>query len=69
MNLRSGQQLEMNAEMEYNCAFFPVLTVPMRNCIYVVGPKKHGEYCSHMLKIYEILSVLLYVSSVSYVHG
>lgn len=30
----------MNAEMQYNCAFFPVLTVPMRNCIYVVGPKK-----------------------------
>lgn len=68
MNLRCGQQLEMNAGMEYNCAFFKVLTVPKRNCIYVVGPKKRSEYCSHMLQFYGFLSVLWYVSSVS-LHG
>lgn len=69
MNLCCGQQLEMRAGMEYNCAFFQVLTVPKRNCIYVVGPKKQSEYCSHMLQVYEFLSVLWDVSSVSYVHG
>lgn len=67
--LACGQQLEMNAGMEYNCAFFQVLTVPKRNCIYVVGPKKRSEYCSHMLQVYKFLIVLWYVSSVSYVHG
>lgn len=58
----------MIAGVEYNCAFFQVLTVPKRNCIYVVGPKKQSEYCSHMLQVYESVSVLWYVSSVSYEH-
>lgn len=67
--LTCGQQLEMIAGVEYNSAFFQVLTVPTRNCIYVVGPKKQSEYCSHMLQVYESVSALWYVSSVSYEHG
>lgn len=51
--LARGQQLEKIAGVEYNYAFFQVLTVPKRNCIYVVGPKKRSEYCSHMLQVYE----------------